>query len=74
MGRFSDAFWSNALFISALPLFLCWWLWVLRERWRGSLTRWDRPFALRGTFPAALAVMAVFTIIRNTPWGARLYP
>lgn len=68
------AFWSNALFVSALPLFTLWWLAILRDRWIGRTRAWNWPLGARGVMPTIIVVAALFTLIRNTPWGARLYP
>lgn len=73
-GDLVAAFWSNALFVSALPLLALWWLSVVRDRWRGTTRRWNWPLDQPRVMRAVVVVAAVFTVVRNTPWGARLYP
>lgn len=72
-GDIVAAFWSNAFFVSALPLFALWWLVTLRDRWIGRPRAWNWPLGARGMMPTIIVAAALFTLIRNTPWGARLY-
>ena len=71
-GQVSAAAGSNLLFVVALPFIaLAWGLW-LRDRARGS----DRDlfrFSTRQLWLGA-AVLVVFTVVRNLPWGTALAP
>lgn len=68
------AFRSNALFVASLPLVAVWWLSVVRDRWRGSNRPWQWPLRHPRFWQAFALIAAVFTIVRNTPAGAWLYP
>ncbi len=68
-----DAASSNLLFVAALPLiayvFARWSL----GRWRGR--SWDPPdWAMSWSAVTILAVLVVFTVLRNTPAGVWLAP
>ncbi|MFD4183522.1 DUF2752 domain-containing protein, partial [Rhodococcus sp. NPDC058514] len=63
---------SNAAILPlVVVLTVAWMRWVSR-RWRGVD---DRMIVLgRSATAAILVVLAVFTVVRNTPWGAGLAP
>jgi len=71
-GRILDSVHSNIFLLPLILGFTLWWGdWVVR-RWRG---RPARPFAMsRTTLAIVLTLLAVFTVLRNTPWGAWLAP
>jgi hypothetical protein len=73
-GRILDAVHSNILLLPLLLGGALWWGdWTVR-RWRGQPTR---PFPLavsRTTLVAVLGLLAVYTVVRNTPWGIWLAP
>ncbi len=73
-GRLLDAVHSNVLLLPLLVGFAVWWgNWALR-RWRGQGER-PFPFALgRIQLLVIVAVLTVFTVFRNTPWGTWLAP
>lgn len=71
-GQFLNAAHSNLLFVVSLPLIgLLWVLWA-RRGWRGVPGR-AHPRATRVAVTAGVVVMVVFTVFRNTPWGASLH-
>lgn len=64
---------SSNVFILPLLVVLvgAWMLWV-RKRWRGA---GDRMIVLhKPSAVVILVLLAVFTILRNTPWGSWLAP
>ncbi|MCG8151574.1 DUF2752 domain-containing protein [Pimelobacter simplex] len=71
--RLVDAASSNLLFLAVIPLFG----WVF---WRWTAGRWSgRPWdpdsrRLARVTGVMIAVMVVFTVLRNTPYGAWLAP
>lgn len=73
-GRFLDAWFSNALFITALPVIVLLWVGWLRAGWRGPAelglwtTRWRH--WQRRTWPVLLAVVLAFALLRNLPVGS----
>ncbi|AWB94091.1 DUF2752 domain-containing protein [Aeromicrobium chenweiae] len=71
-GDLVGALGSNALaVVLAGVLAVAWVLWVVR-RWRGQR---DRMIVLHGrAVVVVLTVMAVFTVVRMTPWGSWLAP
>jgi hypothetical protein len=71
-GRVLDAVHSNLFLLPLILGFSMWWVnWSLR-RWRGLPTC---PFTMsRTTLCIVLAALAVFTVLRNTPWGTWLTP
>jgi hypothetical protein len=72
-GHIGAAFSSNVVFTALIPLgVLALALWAV-DRWRGKERRLD----MRLVTPAAyafLGVLAVFTVVRNLPFGAWLAP
>lgn len=71
-GRILDAVHSNAFLLPLILGFTLWWGdWMVR-RWRG---RPGRSFTMsRTTLAIVLTLLAAFTVLRNTPWGAWLAP
>jgi hypothetical protein len=71
-GRILDAVHSNAFLLPLVLGFTLWWGdWMVRRR-RG---RPGRSFTMsRTTLAIVLTLLAVFTVLRNTPWGAWLAP
>ena len=71
--RWSEAAHSNLLFVASLPLLVGLWVWWSQRAWTGrEAARPER----RGVRPALVAyavVAVVFTVYRNTPWGAAWY-
>lgn len=62
---------DNLLLVASAPLLVGLWAWWLLRRWRGHDGRLPR----RATVACAavfLTLLAVFAIVRNTPWGAWL--
>lgn len=70
--RILDAAQSNLYFVLSIPVLVGLWLIWLRRSYRGSSERFD-PRRARIAGSAALSLLAVFTVVRNTPWGAPLY-
>lgn len=70
-GDIAGAASSNLLFVGSIPLVALLWLRWFRDRWRGTVrvvsTR--RAVVWCGVF---LAVVAVFWVVRNLPFGAWL--
>lgn len=67
-GRLGDAWHSNALLVSALPLIAAIWLAWFAGSWTGR----GGPASPRTGHRVALAVLVialVFGVYRNTPWG-----
>lgn len=64
---------SSNLFVLPLAVVavVAWWGWA-RRRWNGADAASIAPG--RTATVAVLAVLAVFTVLRNTPWGAALAP
>ena len=73
-GGVSAAFSSNALLVMFLPIALVWWGSVVRDRWRGVDREWAWPLRQRGVMGVLTVVAVGFSLVRNTPWGAGLYP
>ncbi|KAB2807632.1 DUF2752 domain-containing protein [Pimelobacter simplex] len=71
--RLVDAASSNLLFLAVIPLFgWVFWRWTA-GRWSGS--PWDPDSRrLARVTGVMIAVMVVFTVLRNTPYGAWLAP
>ena len=76
-GRVDQAFHSNALFVSAIPLLVLGWVWWAQRAWSGdrSAAPWARltPVVRRSLLAAAAALILAFTVWRNTPWGAAFH-
>ena len=70
--RVLDAAHSNLYFVLSIPVVVGLWVVWLRRRYQGSSARFDPRRAGIAGF-AALFLLAVFTVVRNTPWGAPLY-
>jgi hypothetical protein len=71
-GHVLDAVHSNIFLLPLIAGFSLWWCdWVVR-RWRGVPGR--RLGMSRTTLCIILALLAVFTVVRNTPWGGWLAP
>lgn len=70
-GQFAEAAHSNLLFVASIPVLVgLWALWV-RYGWTGEHSRLrapSRPLVLAG-----VALVVVFTVFRNTPWGSAWY-
>lgn len=63
---------SNAFAVVMVVAAVAGWVGWARRRWRGAGVRppmWWRPAAI-----AVLVALAVFTVLRNTEWGAVLAP
>ncbi|MDQ6524095.1 DUF2752 domain-containing protein [Nocardioides sp. LHD-245] len=71
--RIADAASSNLLFVATIPLFVwIFWRWSA-GRWTGRA--WDPDSRAVARLSAVLiAVMVVFSVVRNTPAGAWLAP
>ena len=63
---------SNLFLVASLPGLVALWAWWL---WRTSHGQSPRPSGLpvRPLVTAYFALLLVFTVVRNTPWGAALY-
>ena len=72
--RIVDAFFSNPLLVSAVPLVLAWWISVVRDRWTGSTRPWMFPVQRGVVAPVLIAVCVAFSLYRNLPIGAAFYP
>lgn len=69
-GQFTAALHDNALFVTALPVLLVWWLdWFLRARTGAG---YRVPARAAGVALAGLAV--VFAVVRNLPFAQALRP
>jgi hypothetical protein len=66
---------SNLFFVVSIPLIVALWgLWFWRSRQSAGEARRLLPVGRAKLLVTAyLAVMVVFTIVRNTPWGHSLY-
>ncbi|MGW6377466.1 DUF2752 domain-containing protein [Rhodococcus sp. NPDC055112] len=63
---------SNVLILPLVLVLVVAWMRWLRRRWGGVD---DRMIVLgRSATAAILVLLAVFTVVRNTPWGAVLAP
>lgn len=71
-GQVVEAWHSNALFVSLLPVIGVAWLLVLGRAWTGSAQRLPAPLVRYATIALA-AVALVFAVYRNTPAGAALH-
>jgi hypothetical protein len=69
-GQVVEAAHSNLVFVGSLPLLLGLWLLWLGRGWTGDDRRVLPSRVVRPLTIAAAAVVLVFTIYRNTPWGA----
>jgi len=70
--RIDAALHSNLLFVATLPLLAAGWLAWASGSWRGRPIRLG-PRAV-GRLAAVYAALAVvFTVVRNTPWGAAFH-
>lgn len=67
--RVDAAFHSNAAFMVAVPLLVGGWAWWLSCRWRGRPGPGLTGARARPFWWAAAALLLVFTVVRNTPWG-----
>lgn len=72
--RLVDAFFSNPLLVTALPLLLVWWLSVVRDRWNASTRAWMHPVQRGVVAPVLIATLVAFTLYRNLPLGSAFYP
>ncbi|RLV49534.1 DUF2752 domain-containing protein [Nocardioides mangrovicus] len=64
-GHLGAAATSNLYFVASLPLLVVLWLWWLRS---------ERPTpVLRAVLGVWVVLGVVFTVFRNTPWGADLW-
>ena len=64
---------SNLLFVGSIPILTLLWARFLAQRWTGVRRRMPRA-AVVAASTAALAVVVVFTVARNTPVGSWLAP
>jgi len=70
--EFGPAVSSNVVVVALVLVVGVAFLWWLPRRWRGENARMLVLDARGAT--VVLALLAVFTIVRNTPWGASLAP
>lgn len=64
---------SNLLFVAAIPLAVAMWARSLRQRWRGVRSPLSNR-AMVASASVASAVILVFWVVRNLPFGAWLAP
>ncbi|WP_019931673.1 DUF2752 domain-containing protein [Nocardia sp. BMG111209] len=72
-GHVLDAIHSNILLLPLTVAFVVWWVHLVVNRWNGR----RRPFPFHAgpiTLAVSLALLAVFSVLRNTPWGSWLAP
>ncbi len=71
-GNVGAAAGSNLFFVASLPVLVVLWAWWLWRTWTGRPVRppW---LAVKPLVTAYFAVLLVFTVVRNTPWGSALY-
>jgi hypothetical protein len=72
-GELSSAVSSNLMLVSAIPVLGLLWARSLAQRWTG-VRRPLRGGVVRAASAAALAAVAVFTVVRNLPFGSWLAP
>ena len=58
--------------MASLPILGALWAWWLWRTWTGQPPRPSGP-AVKPLVTAYFALLVVFTIVRNTPWGSALY-
>ena len=64
---------SNLVLVGSLPVVALLWLRALRQRWQG--VRRPLPQPVTGVVAAAaVALVVVFAVVRNLPFGAALAP
>lgn len=68
--RVGDAFHSNALFVTLVPVLVAAWAWWAWRSWRGGPVRGPSGAPARVLWWSAAAVALAFTVFRNTPWGS----
>lgn len=68
----SAALSSNILVVLAVPLLVLLWLGWLRRAWRGQGAPYQVSRIHLALGQAAVVVMVVFAVVRNTPWGSWL--
>ena len=71
-GDLAAAAGSNLFFVASLPILVALWAWWLWRSWTGQPRRTSGP-AVKPLVTAYFAVLVVFTVVRNTPWGSALY-
>ena len=72
-GDLASAASSNLLFVSSIPVLALLWLRSFVQRWQGVRRPLPQPAA--GVVAAvAIALVAVFWVVRNLPFGAALAP
>ena len=71
-GDVAAAVGSNLLFVASLPLLVALWGRWLWRTWTGQPPRPSGP-AMKPLVTAYFALLLVFTVVRNTPWGSALY-
>lgn len=65
---------SNLLLVAAIPLALAVWVAWLQRSWDGVARPPRRSaHATKALWIGAILVIVVFTVLRNTPWGAWLH-
>jgi hypothetical protein len=71
-GHVAAAVGSNLFFVASLPLLVALWGRWLWRTWTGQPPRPSGP-AMKPLVTAYFALLLVFTVVRNTPWGSALY-
>jgi hypothetical protein len=69
-GQIVEAAHSNLVFVASVPLVLGLWLLWLRRGRTGEDSRLLPAAAVRPVVTLAAVALVLFTIYRNTPWGA----
>jgi hypothetical protein len=64
---------SNLLLVAMVPVAVLIWVAWARRSWSGLSAPTRSARTVRVTWVAAAAVTAVFTVLRNTPWGSWLH-
>lgn len=64
---------SNLLFVAMVPVAVAMWVVWLRRSWSGEPGPARSARATRAAWTAAVVVVVVFTVLRNTPWGSWLH-
>lgn len=73
-GRFLDAVHSNVLLFPLVLGFLVWWgTWLVRG-WQGRPVPRLPQVLPKSALWVTLALLALYTVFRNTPWGSWLAP
>ena len=72
-GHIGAAFHSNAVFVASVPLLVLAWVWWLRREWAGTPRRRMSAGVRRVVQVLVVALLAAFTVWRNTPWGSAFH-